>query len=101
MDEEKNAIIPRAIVNCAFARKSYPCAGKTWKKIVAFVRGGRLGGIENGSLVKRKRWSKTLNGGEVNEDNVNLRACNLVANFFFLFVEKNWIVEDRFEYEDQ
>ena len=44
MDEEKNAIIPRAIVNCAFARKSYPCAGKTWKKIVAFVRGGRLGG---------------------------------------------------------
>lgn len=55
MDEEKNAIIPRAIVNCAFARKSYPCAGKTWKKIVAFVRGGRLGGIENGSLVKRKR----------------------------------------------
>lgn len=39
--EEKNAIIPRAIVNCAFARKSYPCAGKTWKKIVAFVRGGR------------------------------------------------------------
>lgn len=38
MDEEKNAIIPRAIVNCAFARKSYPCAEKTWKKIVAFVR---------------------------------------------------------------
>lgn len=62
MDEEKNAIIPRAIVNCAFARKSYPCAEKTWKKIVAFVRGGRLEGIENGSLVKRKRWSKTLNG---------------------------------------